>query len=152
MHRLALGIPGLSPVDPQGGFYLYCRYAHALTSQEVRQRLWDAGVAVRSGSEFGAAGEGHLRFSYSIDEPTIEKGMAIVSRVFQQLGRALAALLVPALLLTGCGEDAPKKPAVSANLCVYLPNGMVLGPYDTQKECGTARENMPGGECKPCQK
>jgi aspartate aminotransferase len=152
MHRLALGIPGLSPVDPQGGFYLYCRYAHALTSREVRQRLWDAGVAVRSGSEFGAAGEGHLRFSYSIDEPTIEKGMAIVSRVFQQLGRALAALLVPALLLTGCGEDAPKKPAVSANLCVYLPNGMVLGPYDTQKECGTARENMPGGECKPCQK
>ena len=68
----------------------------------------------------------------------------------RQLGRALAAVLL--LPLTGCGEDAPTKPAVSANLCVYLPNGMVLGPYDTQKECGTARENMPAGECKPCQK
>ena len=65
---------------------------------------------------------------------------------------ALAAVLLPLLALTGCGEEAPTKPAVSANLCVYLPSGMVLGPYDTQKECGTARENMPAGECKPCQK
>ena len=69
-----------------------------------------------------------------------------------RLYRVLVGSLLPLLALTGCGEEAPKKPAVSANLCVYLPNGMTLGPYDTQKECGTARENMPGGECRPCQK
>jgi hypothetical protein len=62
----------------------------------------------------------------------------------------LMALLAPAILIGGCGEEAPKKPAVSANLCVYLPNGMELGPYDTAKECATARENMPGGTCRPC--
>ena len=152
MHRLALAIPGLHPVDPQGGFYLYCRYEHALSAREIRQRLWEAGVAVRSGSEFGAAGEGHLRFSYSVDESTIEKGMAVVGDVFRQLSRTLAVMLLPLLLLAGCGEDAPKTPAVSANLCVFLPNGMTLGPYDTQKECATARENMPQGQCKPCQK
>ena len=79
--------------------------------------------------------------------------MAIVADVFRGLGRTLATLLLPLLLLTGCGgEEAPKTPAVSANLCVYLPNGMTLGPYDTAKECATARENMPQGQCKPCQK
>lgn len=62
----------------------------------------------------------------------------------------LAALLLPTIILAGCGEEPPKPPAVSANLCVYLPNGMVLGPYDTPKECTTARENMPGGACRPC--
>ena len=55
-------------------------------------------------------------------------------------------------LVAACSEEAPKKPAVSENLCVVLPNGMTLGPYDTKKECDTARENMPGGECKPCEK
>jgi aminotransferase class I and II len=153
MHRLALDIPGLRPVEPQGGFYLYCRYDLAVSAREVRQRIWDAGVAVRSGTEFGAAGERHLRFSYSVDESTIEKGMAIVRDVFRRLSRTLTALLLPLLLLGGCGgEEAPKKPAVSANLCVFLPNGMTLGPYDTPKECATARENMPRGECKSCEK
>src|SRR5436189_1605427 len=33
MHRLAREIPGLRPVDPQGGFYLYCRYDHALPAK-----------------------------------------------------------------------------------------------------------------------
>jgi hypothetical protein len=66
--------------------------------------------------------------------------------------RSLTVALAMALVLIGCGEEAPKEPAVSLNLCVYLPNGMTLGPYATQKECGTARENMPRGECKPCPK
>ena len=90
MHRLALAIPGLRPVDPQGGFYLYCRYDAPLSAAEVRRKIWDAGVAVRSGTEFGAAGEGHLRFSYSVDPTTIEKGMEIVGDVFRGLARTLA--------------------------------------------------------------
>ncbi len=61
-------------------------------------------------------------------------------------------LLLIAVVLAGCGEDAPTKPAVSANLCVFMPSGMTLGPYDTEKECATARENMPSGTCKPCPK
>ena len=67
-------------------------------------------------------------------------------------GRLSCGMLFLLIALAGCGEDAPKKPAVSANLCVFLPNGMTLGPYDSEKECATARENMPSGTCKPCQK
>lgn len=85
MHRLAREIPGLHPVDPQGGFYLYCRFDAPVSAKEVRQRMFDAGVAIRSGTEFGAAGEGHIRLSYSVDERTIEKGMAIVADVFRAL-------------------------------------------------------------------
>lgn len=86
MYELAKDIPGLIPIQPQGGFYLYCRYELPLPSSEVYQRVWEAGVAIRSGSEFGKAGESHLRFTYAVDEPTIEKGMAIVKKVFEQLG------------------------------------------------------------------
>ncbi|MFC1491852.1 hypothetical protein ACFLQ0_04620 [Nitrospinota bacterium] len=86
MHRLAQEIPGMHPVVPQGGFYLYCRYEYPLSSREVAQRAWESGVAIRSGSEFGGAGEGHLRFTYSVDETTIEKGMGIVREVFNHLG------------------------------------------------------------------
>ncbi|OGL61026.1 MAG: hypothetical protein A3J27_02495 [Candidatus Tectomicrobia bacterium RIFCSPLOWO2_12_FULL_69_37] len=63
----------------------------------------------------------------------------------------LAGLALLALFLGGCGEEAPKKPAVSANLCAYFPNGNVTGPYDTEQECNTARANMPGGTCKKCE-
>ncbi len=86
MYRLAKEIPGMSPVEPQGGFYLYCRYEYPIPSLEVRQRIWEAGAAVRSGSEFGAAGEFHLRFTYSVSEEVIEKGMGIVREVFNHLG------------------------------------------------------------------
>ena len=86
MHQMAKEIPGLLPVEPQGGFYLYCRYEFPLTSIEVRKRIWESGVAVRSGSEFGVSGEGHLRFTYSVDEATIEKGMDVIGEVFKQLG------------------------------------------------------------------
>ena len=63
----------------------------------------------------------------------------------------LAVFLLALFFLGGCGEEAPKKPAVSANLCAYFPNGNVTGPYDTEQECATARANMPGGVCKKCE-
>src|SRR6185436_6958034 len=52
MHRLARRIPGLHPAEPQGAFYLWCRYDLPLPAREVRARLWEHGVAVRSGSEY----------------------------------------------------------------------------------------------------
>jgi aspartate aminotransferase len=85
MYRLAKDIRGLKPLVPQGSFYLYCKYEPALPAVEVRQRLWAANVAVRTGSEFGATGEGHLRLTYAVDDATIERGMALISQVFNHL-------------------------------------------------------------------
>ena len=86
MNEMTRAIPGLIPVEPQGGFYQYCRYEYPIPSSEVRKRVWEAGAAIRSGSEFGASGENHLRFTYSVDEEVIEKGMNIVGEVFRHLG------------------------------------------------------------------
>jgi hypothetical protein len=62
---------------------------------------------------------------------------------------AIATLFVLAM---GCSSEEEKKPQVSANLCLFLPNGNKLGgPYDTKKACDTAQENLPQSECKPCQ-
>jgi hypothetical protein len=60
-------------------------------------------------------------------------------------------LLMGLFLLGGCSEEE-KKPEISANLCLTLPNEMVLGPYDTKEACQTARENMPDGVCATCEK
>ena len=86
MNEMTRAIPGLIPIEPQGGFYQYCRYEYPIPSADVRKRVWEAGAAIRSGSEFGEAGENHLRFTYSVDEEVIEKGMKIVGEVFRHLG------------------------------------------------------------------
>ena len=85
MRKLALAIPGLQPTQPQGTFYLWCRYDLPLPAAQLHARIWERGVAVRTGSEFGSDGEQHIRLSYSMDEAEIEKGMAVVAAVFSEL-------------------------------------------------------------------
>ena len=53
----------------------------------MKARLFERGVAVRSGSEYGSGGEKHLRISYSVSEETIEKGMAVIAEVVAELAR-----------------------------------------------------------------
>ena len=64
------------------------------------------------------------------------------------LGAAFAILTI---FIVACTEEE-KKSLISANLCLTLPNGMILGPYDTGEECQTARDNMPDGTCDICKK
>lgn len=90
MHRLASAIPGLYPAQPQGAFYMWTRFDLPQSAKEVRARLFERGVAVRSGSEYGSNGEKHLRISYSVSEETIERGMAVVAGVVQGLRKQAA--------------------------------------------------------------
>jgi aspartate aminotransferase len=65
-------IPGFSCVTPKGAFYAFPNVTKTgFKSKELEVKLLnEAGVAILSGTAFGALGEGYLRFSYaaSLDE------------------------------------------------------------------------------------
>jgi len=72
-------IPGFHVSRPAGAFYFFPRYDADIPSDEFAERLLtEARVAVTPGSAFGAAGEGHLRFSYACSQEDIRTGMARV--------------------------------------------------------------------------
>ena len=65
--RALNGLPGIRCVNPGGAFYAFPNIQDTdFDSRTLQSRLLDeAGVAVISGTSFGALGEGHLRFSYA---------------------------------------------------------------------------------------
>jgi aspartate aminotransferase len=81
------GTPGLRPVTPEGTFYLYIGFSFAtpISSADLTKRLLAEGVAVRSGTEYGRAGEGYLRLSYSATFEDIRDGVQRLHRVFEDL-------------------------------------------------------------------
>jgi aspartate aminotransferase len=81
------GTPGLEPVWPEGAFYLYLgfKFATPIRSAELTKLLLAEGVAVRSGTEYGPAGEGYLRVSYSATLDDIHQGAQRLHRVFKKL-------------------------------------------------------------------
>jgi aspartate/methionine/tyrosine aminotransferase len=73
-------LPGVSCAVPRGAFYAFPNVvATGLGSKQLADRLLDeAGVAVLSGTAFGAYGEGYLRLSYA--------------NTLENIGRALDAM------------------------------------------------------------
>jgi aspartate aminotransferase len=81
------GTPGLKPITPEGTFYLYVGFDFStrISSADLTKLLVTEGVAVRSGTEYGPAGEGYLRLSYSASLDDIRKGAERLHRVFENL-------------------------------------------------------------------
>ncbi|SDX49273.1 aspartate aminotransferase [Arthrobacter sp. cf158] len=69
------GIPGVEILSPQGAFYAFPRITTTLGSDEMVARFAQAGVLVRSGSEFGPSGEGHVRLSFATDAASLDEGL-----------------------------------------------------------------------------
>ncbi len=79
-------IPGWECNVPKGAFYVFARYHHKLSSLEMAERLlFDGGVAVTPGIEFGPLGEGHVRISYANSRENLEKGLARMAEVSAKL-------------------------------------------------------------------
>jgi len=78
-------IKGFHCVPPKGAFYAFPSYDFKMTSEALALELMKAGVICTPGSSFGAAGEGHLRFSYANSRENVERGMEKVTAVAAKL-------------------------------------------------------------------
>ncbi|HVS19903.1 MAG TPA: pyridoxal phosphate-dependent aminotransferase [Planctomycetota bacterium] len=78
-------IPGFSCVMPRGAFYAFPNITGTgMRSKPLEELLLDeAGVAVLSGTSFGAFGEGYLRFSYAAGTADIEEALRRVRECLQ---------------------------------------------------------------------
>ena len=73
-------IDGLSCLVPQGAFYAFCNVKELGVGSARLEQYWleEAGVASLSGTGFGAAGEGYVRFSFA---NSLENLMAAAERI-----------------------------------------------------------------------
>ncbi|MFU9135893.1 pyridoxal phosphate-dependent aminotransferase [Erwinia tasmaniensis] len=78
-------IPELALNEPEGAFYCFPSYSLPIPAIDMVALLREQGIAVRPGSEFGAAGEGYLRLSYAASSEAISEGV-------RRLKRGLAGL------------------------------------------------------------
>ena len=84
-------IPGFRCVEPGGAFYAFPNITGTgLSSRALEAKLLnEAGVAVLSGTSFGAHGEGYLRFSYANSVENIREAM-------RRIRNCLASTAAPA--------------------------------------------------------
>jgi aspartate aminotransferase len=80
-------LPGVSSRVPHGAFYAFPNVSAVPLSADVlaERLLSEAGVALLSGTAFGAAGENHLRLSYATSRSRLEEGL-------ERMGRFLGGL------------------------------------------------------------
>jgi aspartate/methionine/tyrosine aminotransferase len=78
-------IPGFTCVMPRGAFYAFPNVSGTgMKSKELEKVLLEqAGVAVLSGTAFGALGEGYLRFSYAASTEEIQEALRRVKDCLQ---------------------------------------------------------------------
>jgi len=79
-------MPGVSCHVPTGAFYVFPKVdVPGMNSEEIAMALLEGGVLCSPGTAFGAAGEGHLRFAYTIGREDIDMGMDRVEVVLERL-------------------------------------------------------------------
>lgn len=82
-------IPGIRCLSPKGAFYVFPNITGTgMTSQEFADfSLYEAGVACLSGTAFGSAGEGFVRFSYANSIENIEEAMKRIRETLENRTR-----------------------------------------------------------------
>ncbi len=92
MCDIVNSMPGLECRKPEGTFYVFARCDVPMSSQDLTAHCLQHGVAVRSGTEFGARGEGYLRLTFcgqpSEFEPALKRLAAAMHAVPAKRGAA----------------------------------------------------------------
>jgi aspartate/methionine/tyrosine aminotransferase len=83
--RMVAGVENLELVEPDGSFYAFIRYGSDVPSVDVVAQAQEAGVAVRSGSEFGPSGEGFVRVAFSTGRERLIEGMERLLGVLEEV-------------------------------------------------------------------
>jgi aspartate aminotransferase len=82
-------IDGISAAAPEGGFYIFARYAAPVPSAELATLMLAGGVAVRAGREYGPSGEGHFRISFATSIENLATGLDRIEAVLATLPAAV---------------------------------------------------------------
>lgn len=85
MWRGLSQIRGVKTYDMQAAFYAWVHYDADLPAAEMMKFLYERGLNVRPGTEFGAMGEKHLRFTFAPSVEVIEEGLAIFKAAMEEL-------------------------------------------------------------------
>ena len=79
-------LPGVECVEPRGAFYAFPNVSAAGNADQLAARLLDEqGVACLSGTAFGSAGAGYLRFSYAASPDHLEQALERMHAFFASL-------------------------------------------------------------------
>ncbi len=78
-------VPGVQVYDLVAAFYAWVRYDLPLSSVDLMKYLYERGLAIRPGTEFGLMGEGHLRFTFAPSVEIIKEGVAVFKAAMEEL-------------------------------------------------------------------
>jgi len=80
-------MPGVSCHVPDGAFYVFPKIeVDGYNSEQLALKILEkGGVLCSPGTAFGRAGEGHLRFAYTLDRAGISRGMDRLEEVLSEL-------------------------------------------------------------------
>jgi len=82
-------MPNVSCNIPTGAFYVFPKFdIPGYTSEDLAMKMLEGGVLCSPGTAFGKAGEGHLRFAYTICQEDISRGMDRVEAILSNLDRS----------------------------------------------------------------
>jgi aspartate aminotransferase len=80
------GMEGIVSSPCEGAFYFFPRFKHPMPSREMTGYLADKGILVRSGTEFGENGRGHIRIAFATSVEILEEGMNRLRNALRELG------------------------------------------------------------------